>query len=110
MKTYYECLPCIINQTIKALPIIDEKYHDIILREVIEELSKADYSLSPPQLAKKTYEVISEYSNGLDPYDEIKKLSNQYILGLYDELKTLIDESNDRFETASASRGSGKHN
>ena len=24
MKTYYECLPCIINQTIKALPIFNE--------------------------------------------------------------------------------------
>ncbi len=100
MKTYYECLPCIINQTIKALPVVDKKYHDKILREIIDGLSKADYSLSPPELAKNTYEIINHYTGGKDAYAEIKKMSNQYILGLYDELKSIIDKSNDPFETA----------
>ncbi len=100
MKTYYECLACIINQTIKALPTVDEKHHDKILREVIAGLSKADYSLSPPELAKRTYDIISEYTGDKDIYYEIKKASNKYILDLYDELKNIIDESNDRFETA----------
>ncbi len=100
MKTYYECLSCIINQTIKNFTAVDKKYHDKILREVIAGLSKADYSLSPPQLAKNTYDVISKYTGGKDAYAEIKKMSNQYILDLYDELKSLIDKSNDPFETA----------
>jgi len=100
MKTYYECLACIINQTIKALPIVDEKYHDKILREVIAGLSEADYSLSPPELAKRTYDIISEYIGNKDIYYEIKKASNKYILDLYDELKNIINKSNDRFETA----------
>ena len=100
MKTYYECLPCIINQTIKALPVVDKKYHEKILREIIDGLSKADYSLSPPELAKNTYEIINHYTGGKDAYAEIKKMSNQYILNLYDELKSIIDKSNDPFETA----------
>jgi len=100
MKTYYECLPCIINQTIKALPVVDNNYHEKILREIIDGLSKADYSLSPPELAKNTYEIINHYTGGKDAYAEIKKMSNQYILNLYDELKSIIDKSNDPFETA----------
>ncbi|MCK5852363.1 DUF89 family protein [bacterium] len=100
MKTYYECLSCIINQTIKNFTAVDKKYHDKILREVIAGLSKADYSLSPPELAKNTYEIINHYTGGKDAYAEIKKMSNQYILDLYDELKALIDKSDDPFETA----------
>jgi len=100
MKTHYKCLSCIINQTIKALPVIDEKHHEKVLRDVIEGLSVADFSLSPPELVKSAYDIISEYSNGIDLYAEIKKLSNQYILNLYDDLINIIDKSNDPFETA----------
>ena len=100
MKTYYECLACIINQTIKNLSTVNPDKHDKILRSVIAELAEADYTLSPPQLAKKTYELITEYTNGIDAYAEIKEISNNYILNLYDELKNIIEKSDDPFETA----------
>ncbi len=100
MKTYYECLPCIINQTIKALPIIKESRHDDILRDVMCELAVTDFSLSPPELARKTFDIMNEYLDGKDPYAEIKKLSNQYVLDLYDELNQIIKSSENPFETA----------
>jgi len=34
------------------------------------------------------------------PYKEIKKLSNQYVLNLYDELIQIIKNSGNPFETA----------
>jgi len=100
MKTYYECLPCIINQTIKALPIIEEYRHDDVLRDVMSELAFTDFSLSPPELARKTFDIMNEYLEGKDSYAEIKKLSNQYVLNLYDELNQIIKNSENSFETA----------
>jgi len=100
MKTYYECLACIINQTIKNLSAVEKNKHDEILRKVIAGLADADYTLSPPELAKKTYDLIGEYTGGKDAYAEIKKASNKYILDLYDELKNTIRKSDDPFETA----------
>ena len=100
MKTYYECLACIINQTIKNLSVVEEKYRDDVLRNVIAELAKADYTLSPPELAKNTYDLIAKYTGGIDAYAEIKKISNKYILDLYDELKEIVEKSDDPFETA----------
>jgi len=35
MKTYYECLACIINQTIKNLSVVEEKYRDDVLRNFL---------------------------------------------------------------------------
>ncbi len=100
MKTYYECLPCIINQTIKALPAIEESRHYDVLRDVLCELGVTDFSKSPPELARKTFDIMNEYLGGKDPYAEIKRLSNKYILKLYDELNQIIEKSDDPFETA----------
>ncbi len=100
MKTYYECLACIINQTIKNLSAVEKNKHDEILRKVLIGLADADYTLSPPELAKKTYDLICEYTGGKDAYAEIKKTSNKYILDLYDELKNIIRKSDNPFETA----------
>jgi len=100
MKTYYECLACIINQTIKNLAAVEKNKREEILRKVLIGLADADYTLSPPELAKKMYDLIGEYTSGKDAYAEIKKTSNKYILDLYDELKNTIRKSNNPFETA----------
>ncbi len=58
MKTYYECIPCFINQILRALNSIDAIHHEPILREVLHLLEDIDFSLSPPELARKGFDII----------------------------------------------------
>lgn len=99
MKTYYECVPCFINQVIRSLPQIDETLHEDVLRDVLKALSDIDFSLSPPEIVKVVFDVIKRYSGGKDLYAELKLKSNRYILDLEAELENLIVNADDPFLT-----------
>lgn len=100
MKIYHECLPCFVKQTLKALETIDEKQHEKILRESMKALSEIDFSLSPPEMARVIFDMIERHTGPVDHYKEIKRESNKYVMGMLDELKAIIANSADRFESA----------
>ena len=54
MKTYIECIPCIINNGIAAAKRLKAKDPVIenMTREILVHLSKKDYNTSPPALVK----------------------------------------------------------
>ncbi len=97
MKTYYECMPCFINQALTAMKGIPESEKERLLREVLKRLSEIDFTLSPPEMAREIFDVIEGYLPGRDLYFDIKKKSNQYILNLEDELRAIIADSSDSF-------------
>jgi uncharacterized protein with ATP-grasp and redox domains len=53
MKTYYECLPCLLRQTIEATKMVNEtpETQEMILRCVLSEMSKMDLNKTPPHMA-----------------------------------------------------------
>ena len=65
MKTYIECIPCIINNGIAAAKRLKAKDPVIenMTREILVHLSKKDYNTSPPALVKGVYEIINQYPN-----------------------------------------------
>lgn len=89
-----------MKQALKALPRIEEKYHEAIMRDVMLSLSNIDFSISPPMMAKIIFELLRKHAGDIDFYAEIKRKSNRYILDMEDELRTLINKSSDPFETA----------
>jgi uncharacterized protein with ATP-grasp and redox domains len=99
MKTYYECIPCFINQVLRALPSIEKSQHELILREVLHLLAGMDFELSPPEMARNIFTIIEKYSGEKDLYAEIKRSSNKYILDMEDELREIIKDSTDSFLT-----------
>ncbi len=50
--------------------------------------------------SRELYASLRKYSGNPDPYKEIKKSSNEFVLGLYPEMKKLVQESGNPFETA----------
>lgn len=100
MKTYYECIPCFVNQALTALKTIKEPTKEILLRKILQQLSKIDFSLSPPEMARIIFDVIEEHLPNKDFYYEIKQRSNKYILALEDEISGIIKKSTDPIETA----------
>ncbi len=100
MKTYYECVPCFLKQTVHALDMVDPPHQEAILRKVLHLLGDAELSLSPPEMVRKVSEVIESYNGKIDYYAEAKKKSNKYILEMYEELSGIIKNSVDPFDTA----------
>ena len=54
MKTYLECVPCLLRQTVAACRMLaaPEAVQDRLVRNVLTELAGADLSQPPPVLAQ----------------------------------------------------------
>ena len=102
MKTYYECLPCFVNQTLDAVRQFsdDGNKNDQVLRKVLHEMSKMDFNESPPKMGQLIHRIIRHYLGDGDPYRQIKKSCNSFGLKLYPEFKKRIVQSCNPFETA----------
>ena len=100
MRTYYECMPCFANQVLKTLATIEPNSKEIVLRKSMRALSEMDFSLSPPAMARIIFDIVERYGGAVDQYEQIRAESNKYVMGMIDDLRRIIDESSDRFETA----------
>ncbi|HBM15760.1 MAG TPA: hypothetical protein DD381_05370 [Lentisphaeria bacterium] len=100
MKTYYECIPCFVNQTLRMISSKESPHHEKVLREVLFTLSEADFSNSPPELTKKVFDVFEKHHGFYDHYSDIKKHSNSYVMSMYDELISTVNSSPNPFDVA----------
>jgi len=102
MKTYLDCFPCFLNQSLRAGRIAtdDEKKIKKVLDEVGMMLSNIPLESTPPETGRLIYHKVSEITGNLDPYREIKSESTQKALSLYPSLKSHVEESNDGLLTA----------
>ena len=97
MKASFDCIPCIVRQTVEAarLGSADEKTQRKIINKALEYIQQADFNLSPPELGKHIYQIVSESLGGVDPYKELKYNMNSFILENYNELKRFVYFSDD---------------
>ncbi|MBW1932296.1 MAG: DUF89 family protein [Deltaproteobacteria bacterium] len=102
MRTYFDCIPCFIRQTIDSLRVVtgDEAIHEHVLRRVLALASEMDLRQTPPAMAQKIHRLIRQSTEIDDPYKEMKRRFNAFALELYPGLQKLVIESEDPFETA----------
>ena len=98
MKTYLECIPCFMNQALRAMEqySLDENTQERILKGLMAKLSLIDLKKSPPQFALYIYEQLEKMTGISDPYKEIKKRDNEHALNLLPEVTAIIDRSDDK--------------
>ncbi len=102
MKTYFECIPCIINQAIITLELCGSS-RDLrkkVISSLLKKLINIDYNLSPSENTDIAYELISKYTGIKDPYLVMKKEHNKTALNLYPELDKILSTSKDRLYMA----------
>ncbi len=102
MKTYLECIPCFLRQTLEAVRMVtaDPKLQEYVLREVLRLVSEMDLNQSPPYMGWQIHRLIRQVSGNPDPYREVKRRFNRFAMELYPQLKEKVDRSEDRFQTA----------
>ena len=102
MKTYLECLPCVVRQALEGARHVsnDQAVQQEILRRAGEAVAQVDMNESPPVLISEINRIIRDVTGSDDPYKQAKATCNQAALELYPELKNLIRESTNPFETA----------
>jgi uncharacterized protein with ATP-grasp and redox domains len=102
MRTYLECLPCIIEQTINTARQLTQDWgkQEILLQNVLETLSKISYNQSPPYLGREAHRVIRSILDNPDPYAKLKRQFNRVGKELFPSLQERVNHSEDPFAQA----------
>jgi len=102
MKTYLDCFPCFMQQTLRAARIStnDETKIKKLLDEVGMMLKDIPMESTPPETGEIIYKKIAEITGNDDPYKKIKEQNIEEGLKLYPKLKEIVKNSNDKLLTA----------
>ena len=102
MRTYLECIPCIVNQSIRIARQMtqDEKVQEELLQQVLKSLSHMSYHLTPPHLGREAHRVVRRVLNHPDPFLKVKREFNRQVRALYPTLKEKVDHAVDRLSCA----------
>ena len=102
MRTYLDCLPCFVNQALRAgrIATADEKKIKRLLDEVGMMLRDIPLESTPPETGKRVYEKVREITGNADPYKALKNESTKKALALYPALKKRVAASDDKLLTA----------
>ncbi len=102
MKTYYECIPCFVRQTLDAVRSAtdDETIHEQVLRNTLHAISEMDLQVSPPAMGHKIHRFIRECAGEVDPYRAMKDQSNQLALSMFPRLASWVVDSSRPLEIA----------
>jgi uncharacterized protein with ATP-grasp and redox domains len=102
MELDFNCITCNINQAIKIMELskVDRNKKEEMMRDVLEYLSKADYTKCNPEVMGGTWAIILKYIENDNPYDAIKKYYNMEVLKMAEAIESLIENAQDKFNTA----------
>ena len=102
MKTYLDCLPCLMSQALKAARAAgdNEEIQRRVVNAVADLIPELSLGLKPPEIAQRVYRLISHITGNRDPFHQAKVEANHTALALWPQLKQLIEQSGDRLFTA----------
>jgi len=102
MKTYLDCLPCLVSQALKAARAAtdDEEVQRQVVDAVAAMIPELSLGLKPPEIAQRGYRLISQITGNDDPFRQMKFESNRIALALWLQMKQLVEQSADRLFTA----------
>lgn len=102
MKTYLDCLPCMMQQALRAGRIAtnDEKKIKELLDTVGAMMKDIPMENTPPETGEIIYRKVRDITGVNDPYKHIKESNINEALLLYPELKEIVRKSDNRLLTA----------
>jgi uncharacterized protein with ATP-grasp and redox domains len=98
----YRCYYCLSKSLLKLLEEhnVAKERKEELTKEFFSFIASAPKDFTAPEVARMNQHKIKEILNKEDPYQEIKKASNKYLLDRYEDIKDLVHNSTDKFDTA----------
>jgi len=102
MQTNHECLPCFVKQALEGAREcgLDDEAAAKLMRRTLDLLSKFDWNLPPPVIARDVQRAIREITGDPDPYVRKKISATEEALALLPEIERMIESAEDRFLAA----------
>lgn len=102
MKARLDCIPCLLKQSLNATRVVtdDQAVQEKVLRSVMAELLDSPLDYSPPLIAHTIYSIIDDITGCDDPYKSLKMKYNRIAMGMYPDLKDIVDISDNGLFTA----------
>ncbi len=98
MKTFLDCLPCMMSQALRAgrMATDDEKKIKRLLDSIGAMMKDIPLENTPPETGDIIYKEVRKITGVADPYKKIKELNIQEAISLYPELKEIIRKSDNK--------------
>jgi uncharacterized protein with ATP-grasp and redox domains len=98
MKTYLDCLPCLMSQALRAARAAtdDEEVQRQVINAIAAIIPELSLGLKPPEIAQHGYRLIRRITGNNDPFHQAKVEANRTALALWPQLKQQIEQSTDR--------------
>lgn len=102
MRTYLDCIPCLMTQALRAarLATDNEEKIKLIMDEVGLMVKDIPMDNPPPKTAMRVYRIIAQITGNPDPCRVLKNHHTRKALELYPTLKEKISRSSDRLLAA----------
>jgi len=102
MKTYRDCIPCFMQQTLRTgrLATTDEHVIKQLLDATGDMVKHLDMCQTPAEVGEIIYGNIRKITGVNDPYHKIKAQSIAEAKSLVPMLNKILDQSNDRLSAA----------
>jgi len=102
MKTYLDCMVCLMKMGIDAVRRLspDERVHHQVVQEILRQMSHMDLRTPPPVASGQIHRVIRQTVGAADPYREAKEEFTDLALKMEPELRSRLARSRDRFDFA----------
>src|SRR6056297_1925314 len=91
LKVKYDCIPCILRQSIEAARLVtdDEEVIDEIIRNYSEMIPEIRESNPTPLVVSQIQKMIKNKTNNKDPYQKLKEKNIRMAMDIYEDLKDL---------------------
>jgi uncharacterized protein with ATP-grasp and redox domains len=101
MKIYHECIPCHVRAAVNSVRLLtdDEKTINRVIQKSLMKASEFESYKSLLELYYDIQKIVKKNSPERDPYKDFKKAFNKICLSLEDEMKDIINTSENPFET-----------
>lgn len=102
MKSYLECIPCFISQSLNSAKLCgaDRKTQKHIIDRACSLVPSFSLESTPPEISTLIFRMVTEILGDKDPYKKIKEESNRKALEIYPVMKKAAEEALDPLLTA----------
>ena len=95
MKTYLDCIPCFLNQALRAARVAtpDQSLHRRVIDTLGAMIPELPLGARPPEIAQQCYHTVYQITGDDDPFRRLKDEANSTALRYYPSMKKILADS-----------------